>query len=446
MLGAWGWLSASAHAFCGTYVGPAGEALTNDSSVVVMTYNDGQTVLTMANDFVGTVSDFGLLVPVPAGFQASAVTVVDPAVLEKLDGYSGPRVVSYTCEQVHADQVVRHDSQFQGGCSGGSPPPSQPRSFSPTAVTLGEEDLDEVVVQSYASVGEYELTVVSATGADGLQSWLDAQGFVANPDATAVLQDYVDQGTWFVAAKVAAGTDKAWLSPLQFTFDEPVWSLPLRLGATSSGGVQDLLLYVVGTALQGHAAIQNYPEGVIEDECMVGDPYGDWYSDLVDVALAPVVGTATTSFEESARWTIEYGWSPIGCDPCPEGWALDDATLAALGWQASAADSYLTRLRLRYGAGQVHEDVHLYFTHDFATTQLRYISYDPQLEDIFPICGVGWAENPGTCGPAPDDEPAPAVIEPKPKGGCLCATLPAGVSVSGMVLLVGLLRRRQMTA
>src|SRR5689334_4022030 len=89
--------STPAHGFCGTYVGPAGEELTNDSSVVVLAQNSDGTVLTMANDFQGTTSDFGLLVPVPAGFSASSVSVVDGNVFDALDVLTGPRVVSYTC-------------------------------------------------------------------------------------------------------------------------------------------------------------------------------------------------------------------------------------------------------------------------------------------------------------------------------------------------------------
>ena len=428
----WIWLAQAAHGFCGTYVGPVGEALTNKSSLVVLTQNEDKTVLTMANDVSGDVASFGLLVPVPEGFQASSIAVIDDALLDALDTYTAPRVVSYTCDQIWGTEASISATQ-SGGC--GSAPPS-PSSGSAVRAdgTLVEEGVNGVVIQSHASVGEYEIDVVSADGSSSLERWLDDRGFVTEGETSNVIGDYLAEGSWFLAARVDAARTDSWLSPLQLRFDGVVSSLPLRLGATSSGGVQDLVVYVIGDDSYGQAAISNYPEVTVEDECMIDPRKPDWYGDLVDAALEPQEGSGP------ARWTFEYGWASGSCDPCPGSGPLDPNVLTALGWSDNVYDTYVSRLRVRYSADQVDEDLHLYFTNKLETDQQRYIEYLTELEDLYPICASGFREDPGSCGAPPEPEVA-TYSAPEPKRGCLCATTPAGLGIWGFAVLIASARR-----
>ena len=54
-----------AHAFCGFFVGKAGAELYNHASQVVIVRDGPRTVLTMSNDFQGSLKDFAMVVPVP---------------------------------------------------------------------------------------------------------------------------------------------------------------------------------------------------------------------------------------------------------------------------------------------------------------------------------------------------------------------------------------------
>lgn len=437
------WWSASilvwpslAQAFCGTYLGPAGDAPDNGESVLVLSMVNGRTVLTMASDFEGDVQDFGLLVPVPAGFDAASVVVPDAAALDVLDVYSGPRVVGYTCEQVWDGQVVRNESQYSaGGCAGTAttrPGTTATTTTGTTTTSLSDAELRDVIVKSRATVGSYELAVVAADDTEGLQGWLDANGLAMPAEVEPVIQDFMDRGTWFLAARVSAGTDAAWLEPLQMVYDSELRAIPLRLGTTSSEGVQDLVLYTLATS---RVRVTNYEESVIEDECM---PDGSsFYEQAVDEALLSEDPAAR------ATWAVEYAWGGGKCDPCTDQGPLDPDTLATLGWREPFAP-FVTRIRMRYGPDQIDEDVLLQLTGDGRTSQLRYVDRDPRLEDLFPICGEGWVPDPGTCGDSPDVAAPPA--QPSSggsSGSFLCSSVPTTVSAGTVGLMLAAIRRRR---
>ena len=72
-----------AAAFCGFYVAKADSELFNESSKVIIARDGPRTILTMANDFRGDVSEFALVVPVPEVLSEDQVQVGDPALFER---------------------------------------------------------------------------------------------------------------------------------------------------------------------------------------------------------------------------------------------------------------------------------------------------------------------------------------------------------------------------
>ena len=54
-----------AAAFCGFYVGKADAGLFNEASQVILVRREGKTVISMANDYRGALTEFALVVPVP---------------------------------------------------------------------------------------------------------------------------------------------------------------------------------------------------------------------------------------------------------------------------------------------------------------------------------------------------------------------------------------------
>ncbi len=424
----------SAHAFCGTYVGGPESSLTNEASRMGIARQDGRTTLTLLNDVQGDQARFGLLIPIPEAISEEDVAVVESTVIDEVDAYTSPRLVAYECEDFDSGW----DSGYSKGRSG------------PFSCWGGDKDFEEmdsgggggdqgeaqqVHIEERFSVGEYDLTVLQAISEGGLNAWLSDQGFALNPATEEALADYVADESWFVAATVDLdeGTDEAWLSALQLSYTDASYSLPIRLGTASSGGEQDLVLFVVNAAEEGAVGVSNYPERVLEDECML--PEGEEFSSFWDQEFA-----AGVLEDGRATWTLEYGWPGFTkCDPCPPGSPTDDGLmpvemLEGLGWSGGAEDAYLSRVHMRYAPGAIDQDLVMYASNEsWRTSQVRYIDYSWEMESRFEICGQGWVEDPGSC------DALEADTEPEETG---CAA--GGLVAPGLFALLGLgLTRRR---
>ncbi|HXP74050.1 MAG TPA: DUF2330 domain-containing protein [Stellaceae bacterium] len=60
-----GVIAMPAAAFCGFYVAKADSKLFNKASKVVLSWDNGKTAVTMANDYEGDPKEFAIVVPVP---------------------------------------------------------------------------------------------------------------------------------------------------------------------------------------------------------------------------------------------------------------------------------------------------------------------------------------------------------------------------------------------
>ncbi len=84
-----------AFSFCGFYVSKADAKLFNKASQVIIVRDGNKNVITMSNDFYGDVKDFAMVVPVPTVLKENDIKVVDRYIFDKLDTYTGPRLVEY---------------------------------------------------------------------------------------------------------------------------------------------------------------------------------------------------------------------------------------------------------------------------------------------------------------------------------------------------------------
>ena len=228
------WMVPASHAFCGTYVGQAGAGLYNQASQVVMVRQGLQTTLTLANDFEGDLEDFVLVVPVPLVLAEEDVDVVDPEIITRVETYSAPRLVQYSCDDFLEEDLA--GTGYDGS---------------------GDEDGEGAIsasVEAEFSAGEFDIVILSAEQSEGLLSWLNSHGYAVPAESTEILQEYIDGGSYFLAAKVDPADlpdGQTWLRPLQVTYSTSGMSLPLRLGALNSPGVQDLLVYVINDQAEG---------------------------------------------------------------------------------------------------------------------------------------------------------------------------------------------------
>ncbi len=373
-----------AQAFCGTYVGPVGSSLENQAAQVILAREDERTVLTLANDYTGSEANFGIVIPVPEVLDADDVSLPDPELFAAFDLYAAPRIVSYSCEELHGTWDYSTTADTGTASSGGDP-------------------ANGVVVESSFSAGEYDIVVLSATGSEGLVGWLDANGFSLSASAQPIIQTYIDQGQYFLGAKVNLDSlppGQSFLSPLQLRYSSASFGLPIRIGTTVSPGEQEVVIHFLTPSSDGKVAISNYSEGSLEDECMMPDSVTD-YNEFYE-------GELESTFD-SAIWLTEYAWDLGSCDPCSAEPPTEDQLIAAgATWYGASYDSYITRVKLRYTPSEATQDLVFYTSGLRDSSQVRYIEYNEDLEDSFEVCGVGWTENPGTCdgseGTGPESE------------------------------------------
>ena len=409
-------LAPAAQAFCGTYVGSAGDTLLNRQSQVVMVREGKQTTLTLSSDFVGAAS-FGMLVPVPADFQEADLTQVDPGPLKRVDVYDAPRLVEYTCDDLHGGGATKGC----GACAG---------DLLKSAITgLLTDSLPSLLDAAGLAPATLQTRVITPASVADLETDLGADGLVLTDAARGALSDLIAAGSGLVRVKVDVSepsTAPLFLPPLRLSYRSDTMSLPIRLGALNGVGAQDVVIHVITD--EGEVGISNYAEVTVESECLYDDTLFTTFSGFYDDLLQ----TAYEADGSGAVWVEEYTWAPTSCDPCTAGGPLDEQTLRDLGYQGDIAAANITRLHLRFDPDQVDQDVMLYPRTHNPNFQQRYIAHDKSLESDFPLCKEGWAPDPGTC----EDDTASADT------GFWGATLPGGWWLLGLTAL-GLGRRRR---
>ena len=411
-------LANNAHSFCGTYVGGAGSEFFNEYAQVAVVRSGTQTTLTIVNDIQGTFDSFALVLPVPEVILQDNAKVLEPAVFERLDAYSQARLVTYECSDFEYD-----DTEM---------------SFNTADQAAPEAEEGGVEIEAQYIVGEYEVVVLSAEQSQGLFDWLNTNGYQVPGQSIPLLQEYIDAGNYFLAAKVSADAGIQagdTLSPLQLQYNAAAFQIPIRLGTLNAKTEQDLVVYAINDYNSGRVGISNYTEFDISDECMwetQGEEFGTYYSDRFRQNFEKV---------EDAAWMVEYAWGGGGCDPCT-GTPPEGNDLISLGVDENlihTSDYFFTRLHMRYAPSQVDEELMLYNSNLFDQIQQRYIVYKPEMEEHFPICDVGMIDNPGTC----DNMDADGNQKSNTSA---CSTTPIqdiGIWSFLSFLIFGLFRRRQ---
>jgi hypothetical protein len=364
-------LTPTALAFCGFYVAKADTSLYNQASQVVIARRGDRTVLTMANDYQGQVADFALVVPVPTVLQEGQVNVGDPAIVQRLDDFSAPRLVEYF-DPDPCTPVFLYD-QLTGGAPAA---PSAEASRSASNEALG------VTVEAAFAVGEYDIVILSATESTGLETWLIQNDYQIPRGASELLQPYVRQGLKFFVAKVnleefdRSGFQQ--LRPLQIAYESPRFMLPIRLGMMNAQGAQDLVVYLLSP--DGQVELTNYRTVKIpSDETIptyIEAQFTEFYRALFD-----------RSYQRENREVafLEYAWSMQGCDPCSaEPLSPDELRQAGVFWVAPNSSPwdtnvFITRLHVRYSRDKFPEDLVFQQTNNQDFFQGRYVMQHPYL-------------------------------------------------------------------
>ncbi len=167
-----------AAAFCGFYVGKADAGLFNEASKVILVRRDGKTVISMANDYRGALTEFALVVPVPQVLERDQIHIGERTLFERIDAYSAPRLAEY----YDPDPCVVKAARALGAVNAPLPASALAKEESRRDKALG------VTVEAAYTVGEYDIVMLSAKQSDGLETWLRDNGYRIPKGASAALK------------------------------------------------------------------------------------------------------------------------------------------------------------------------------------------------------------------------------------------------------------------
>jgi uncharacterized protein (TIGR03382 family) len=337
----------TAAAFCGFYVADGDTRLYNNATMVVMMRDGTRTVLSMQNNYQGPPSDFAMVVPVPVVLQEDNVKTLPNDVFDRVDKLAAPRLVEYWEQDPCQPPQPEYDMAPMAGA----------------AMDMDEEDSAgddrdyKVKIEAKFTVGEYDILILSAEDATGLDRWLKKEHYKIPDGAAQLLRPYVAQGMKFFVAKVNVKKVRfehgmAMLSPLRFHYDAAQFNLPIRLGLMNSNGTQDLLVHILAPGQRYEVA--NYENVTIPTNLNVKDEarkeFASFYATLFDA----------TQVVHPRSVVTEYSWDAGSCDPCPIP-PLSDDDIATLGGDVlgntSSYGYVLTRLHARYGKDSLGDDL-----------------------------------------------------------------------------------------
>jgi hypothetical protein len=412
----------TAHA-CPTVATGTNQELTYDVARTAIVRQNGRITFTVSINPEGAAQDFALVLPVPALLQEDDIAVLDGEVFARLEGYTSLLTMS--------DAGCVPSDSATGGAGGG----------------LESGEGDGVVVEAEYLVGDYQIAILSATESAGLFNWLDDNGYQLAEATLPVLEDYIDQGMFFMTAKVApeaAVADGTPLPPLQVAYDAEVFSIPIRLAARNSPGQQDMLIYAITdkSDLGGRVAVSNYSEFSIPDKCIWGNPATDDFNEFYENEFRPLWADAGY-----AGWTTEWAGEWGSCSPC-SGVQITDEDLDALGFDGGLDSHFLTRLHVRYTPDTATQDLMLYAS---GLTDAKVTSFadDNALNrECIDVCGE--ASTDGGSGDSTDDpieyegDDTPDLTEPASESKSSgCAVVSGGGALVAVLagVLVGVRRR-----
>lgn len=173
-----------AAAFCGFYVNGAGGDMFNNATQVVLMRAGTRTVLSMQNAYQGPPSDFALVIPVPVVLQEVNVKTLSKAVFAKVDAMGAPRLVEYWEQDPCAPSIRDEDFKLADRMS----------AVESSAPSPTDEDRG-VTIEAQFTVGEYQIVILSAKEATGLDRWLRDQKYQIPAGAAPLLRPYVEAGS-----------------------------------------------------------------------------------------------------------------------------------------------------------------------------------------------------------------------------------------------------------
>ncbi len=232
-----------------------------------------------------------------------------------------------------------------------------------------EARVNVVKIEAKFDVAEYQILILSAAEATGLEQWLKLNNYKIPDGAEPLLRPYIESGSKFFVAKVNPQkvqmvNGRAALSPLRFHYDSEEFSLPIRLGMANSSGKQDLIVNIISPDKRYEVA--NYKNVTIPTNFDVKDSvrerFGEFYAALFDKTLEKNPGAVVTEYAWQAYGqAVQQGIYGVTCDPCPTVIPIDGDMMQlgadVVGTSIQQGTYTLTRLHARYGKTDMKDDL-----------------------------------------------------------------------------------------
>jgi hypothetical protein len=152
-----------------------------------------------------------------------------------------------------------------------------------------------VTVMASQVVGPYETVQLRADDPKALATWLSAHRYQVPPESQAIIDQYLKEGSAFLAMKLVPGATVRAMRPVRVTSPGASLTLPLRMVAAGAGATLGVTLWVVG---QGRYEPQNFPSFTIT----AADVAWDWAKSSSDYTTVRAARTASSG---GAAWQVE---------------------------------------------------------------------------------------------------------------------------------------------
>jgi len=173
----------------------------------------------------------------------------------------------------------------------------------------GGEDTGGTDVLLEQTVGAFDAVVLQSTSADELVQWLGENGYYQDPDATPILQEYIDENFQFIALRLTPGAGVGEIHPIviRYAGDEPC--IPIRLTRIAAREDMAIRAYFLG---DDRVVPTNYRHVEINPLAIDWLQLGIDYTDVVTRAVDAAEGRAfVTEYAGTATAVSEAGiWSP----------------------------------------------------------------------------------------------------------------------------------------
>ena len=229
---------------CPTIATGVGSHLDFDTAQVVIVREGLRTTFSVSINPFGDPQEFALVLPVPEILGEEDVRTLDGTIFATLDGYTAPRHVN------------------DAGCGASASCPSLAFAATDYAMSASPGEDSTVEVEAEFLVGEYQITILSAEESGALSTWLDEHGYALAEGSEEILGEYIEGGSYFMAAKVAETAQEADgspLSPLQIAYDSELFSIPIRLATLNSPGEQDMVDRKSTRLNSSHSSVSRMP-------------------------------------------------------------------------------------------------------------------------------------------------------------------------------------------